>query len=68
VQTGWRHRPTVGAPIRVKPCAYLIDALSEAMRQHADPYAHRETAIGVADCPTGNPHRAAHWRSGRFGG
>jgi hypothetical protein len=49
VQTGWRHRPAVGAAIRVQPCPYLIDALSEAMRWHADPDAHREAAIGVAE-------------------
>jgi hypothetical protein len=30
VQTGWRHRPAVGAAIRVQPCPYLIDALPEA--------------------------------------
>jgi hypothetical protein len=45
MQTGWRHRPAVGAAIR----PHLIDALSEAMRWHADPDAHREAAIGFAD-------------------
>src|SRR5437870_9538394 len=49
VQVGRRHRPAGGAAIRVQPCPYLIDALSEAMRWHADPDAHREAAIGVAE-------------------
>jgi hypothetical protein len=30
VQTSWRHRPAVGAAIRVQPCPYLVYTLPEA--------------------------------------
>src|ERR1700730_4609882 len=65
VPTGRRHCPAVGAAIRIEPCAYLIDALSEAMRWYANPDAHREAAIGVADSLPGGPYRAAQWILGR---
>jgi hypothetical protein len=68
VQTICRHRPTVGTAIRIEPCPYLIDALSEAMRWYANPDAHWEPVIGVADSLPGSPHRAAQWRSSRLGG
>jgi hypothetical protein len=55
VQTICRHRPAIRTAVRIEPCTYLIDARSEAMRWYANPDAHWEAAIGVADQPAGRP-------------